>query len=256
MGIIIAGLIAIAVGIWLLASIARLLGDRQRVWLFCIAMALPLSSIVNLAVKKPVLDVIGHRYDVSFSSSTLPPLFVLVGLAVVGISEESMKLLPLLTPRIRRATSSREGRLAVALGIGFGFGVSEASYMTWVIWAHRPDIARLPFYTLTGFSGERVVAMFLHSAMILIPVSQISKGSLRFTSGLFAAMCVHALVDLPVALFQAKRLSYFGVLPFLVVALLICYWVFIRPLRWNLLKDDALQEKETKVFYLREGVEK
>ena len=56
MGIFVAAAISTALGIWVIGTFLRQFGKVDRALLVIFGSALPFSPIVNLLVKKPILD--------------------------------------------------------------------------------------------------------------------------------------------------------------------------------------------------------
>jgi RsiW-degrading membrane proteinase PrsW (M82 family) len=88
------------------------------------AASLTFSPLVNLLVKKPAVGVMLGRAHLQPAVSTWPLWFAALVLLVVGISEEAIKLLPLLAPEVRRllGTYGSAEPLAFAIGLGFAVG--------------------------------------------------------------------------------------------------------------------------------------
>jgi uncharacterized membrane protein YhfC len=206
-GIFVAAALSTALGIWAYWTLLRQFGKVDRALLVIFGFALPLSPIVNLLVKRPILTYFRSVWGLEASPSLWPWWFAVIGLGVVGVSEESIKLLPLSWRPARARAVERSGVAMLAMAIGLGFGIGEAWFIAWRLYQTQPQIAHLPFYELTGFAGERVLAMALHSILVSLPVSGILLTRGRFTQRLMGAMGLHCVVDLGPMLFQTKILS-------------------------------------------------
>jgi len=117
----------------------------------------------------------------------------------------------------------------LAMAIGLGFGIGEAWFVAWRFFQTQPQIARLPFYELTGFMTERILAMALHSVLTALPVSGVSLTRGRFAQRLMVAMGLHCAVDLGPMLFQTKILS---ILPTYALVLITVVPLFSRLLKY------------------------
>jgi uncharacterized membrane protein YhfC len=207
MGIYIAAAISTVLGIWFYRTLARQFAKLNRDLLIIFGIALPLSPVVNLLVKRPLINYLRSVWGFGSSPHLWPWWFALIALGIVGVSEESIKLLPLLWRPARARVVERSGVAALAMVIGLAFGIGEAWFIAWGIHRTQPQIAQLPFYKLTGFIGERVLAMVIHSILIGLPISGFLLSRGRIAQRLTAAMGLHSIVDLGPMLFQCGYIS-------------------------------------------------
>jgi hypothetical protein len=156
-------------------------------------LALPLSAIVNLAVKSPVIEQGLFAWNIPESLVQWPWWFAGLSLLLVGISEELFKLLPAMFLLFRRTMINPTGVAAMAAAVGFGFGIGEIWYLAWRLSAAQPEVASLPFYMLGGFMGERALAVWLHAILLQISLSGLSVRPAVVALTALGAALLHAL---------------------------------------------------------------
>jgi len=256
MGIFIAAAISTALGIWFFRSLLRRVAKVDRELLIIFGFALPLSPIVNIAVKRPILEHVRSVWGLGASPSLWPWWFALVALGVVGVSEESIKLLPLAWRPARARAVERSEVVALAMAIGLAFGIGEAWFIGWAIHRTQPQIGQLPFYKLTGFIGERLLAMVLHTILVSLPISGFLLSRGRVAQRSVAAMGLHCVVDFGPMLYQC---GYISPVPTLAILLL----TVLPLLRRSVSYLDPLLQKGRKealeagtVMFLRSDREK
>jgi uncharacterized membrane protein YhfC len=176
----------------------------DRCHLRVLAITLFFSPAVNLLAKRPILGLLLRRFHLPYHPPEWPWWFAVLGLLVVGVCEEGIKATPALFPSVREAVRSRGSAVPMALTIGLGFALGEIWFVAWAIYHTDPTPARLPFYMLGGFIGERLFTIILHSFLIFPALHGLLTGPSRFALGLAAGMLLHALVDAVAALYQMK----------------------------------------------------
>ena len=204
MGIFLAALIATVVSGWIGHALLRSWTCRWRLHYGVAALSLAFSPLVNLLVKKPAVGVMLGRAHLQPVVSTWPLWFAALVLLVVGISEEAIKLLPLLAPEVRRVLATRGSAEPLAFAIGLGFAVGEIWYLAYRIHVNDPASARLPFYMLGGFVTERIATLSVHSFLVLLPLRAWRNGAASFLRWTAGAMLAHALIDTTAMLYQMK----------------------------------------------------
>jgi uncharacterized membrane protein YhfC len=202
MGIFLSALIATAVCVGIGHTLLRSWTCRRRLHYGVAAASLAFSPLVNLLVKKPVVGVMLGRVHLQPSVPTWPLWFAALVLLVVGISEEAIKLLPLLAPEVRRVLDTRGSAEPLAFAIGLGFAVGEIWYLAYRFYVAAPASARLPFYMLGGFVTERIATLSIHSFLVLLPLRAWRNGTASFLRWTAGAMLSHALVDTTAMLYQ------------------------------------------------------
>ena len=204
MGIFQAALIATVVSVGIGHALLRSWTCRWRLHYGVTAASLAFSPLVNLLVKKPALGVMLGRVHLQPAVSTWPWWFAALVLLVVGISEEAIKLLPLLAPEVRRVLGTRGSAEPLAFAIGLGFAVGEIWYLAYRIHVNDPASAGLPFYMLGGFVTERIATLTIHSFLVMLPLRAWQNGAASFLRWTAGAMLAHALIDTTAMLYQMK----------------------------------------------------
>jgi hypothetical protein len=140
----------------------------------------------------------------------------------------------------------------MALMIGRGFALGEIWFLAWGIYHSDPATARLPFYLLGGFIGERVFTILLHGFFILPALHGLLTGPSRFALGLTAGMLLHALVDVIAALYQMKLVGQ-EIAGFLLLAVTVgaATPLYKYARHRALLNRSALLSTSSRVLYVR-----
>lgn len=166
-------------------------GGARGTAFFCFAGVIPMCWVMYYGVRLPsdrwLLSLLGEGETLFWIRSAYAPL-----------TEEPAKLWPLLLPFVRISISKRN-LAGFALALGGGFAVGEVFTVAGIITTTSPDVASLPWYALTGFMGERLMTCVIHSAMTATALVALQRGY-GFLVGLFAAMGLHYLVNLPISL--------------------------------------------------------
>jgi RsiW-degrading membrane proteinase PrsW (M82 family) len=189
-------------------ALQRALFGREglRTSLALLAVALPLSAIVNLAVKRPLLDagagLMGNAPQLSPTSSIG---FVLFAWLLSPLTEEAIKLLPLLALRVRGGLP-RADALARGFAAGAGFGLGEAVYVAYGV-AQRSDLAALPSGLFVGFLNERLLVIFVHAVLTGIAAYGLARGWRAAVAGYAAAVALHAVTNVGGVLARIGRLD-------------------------------------------------
>lgn len=253
MGIFIAALLASAMGVYAGASILKVWVGWDRCHLRVFAAALFFSPAVNLFAKKPVIEFFLRRFHLTLHSAGWPWWFAVLVLLIVGVFEEGIKALPALVPSVRESIRSCASATPMALTIGLGFALGEIWYVAYGIYQHDPAVARMPFYMLGGFVGERVCAIVVYGFCILLALRGLLPGRRYFVFGLGAAMASHALADLPVMLYQMKLIGAYPVSAALLVITIGCAIPFYRYSKQiTSLNRAALLSTGSRVLYVKE----
>jgi hypothetical protein len=210
------------------------------------------SPVVNLFVKKPIFGFLLRRFHLAYHPPAWPWWFAALGLLVVGVSEEGIKATPALLPSVREAVRSRGSAVPMALTIGLGFALGEIWFLAWGIYHSDPATARLPFYMLGGFIGERIFTIVLHSFFILPALHGLLTGPSRFVLGLAAGMLLHALVDVVAALYQLKLVGpELAGLLLVAITLGAAIPLYRYARRRALLNRSALLSTSSRILYVR-----
>jgi uncharacterized membrane protein YhfC len=170
---------------------------RQKRFLWLLLPALPLSWAVNTLVKSPLTQWIGHTTGVTLAMNPAAPLwFKIYGAFLAPVTEEAVKLLPLLLVlMIWPVFRDRRSMLYVGLALGLSFGLGEVIYLAYVF-GKAPQFASYPWFAFTGFFGERIATVFVHGALTAISAAGLARGGWRAPLGYLAAVLGHAFVNL------------------------------------------------------------
>ena len=210
------------------------------------------SPAVNLFAKKPIFEMLLRRFHLTHHLAEWPWWFAVLGLLVVGVCEEGIKAVPTIFPSVRDAVRCRGSAVPMAATIGLGFALGEIWYVAYRIYQSDPATARLPFYLLGGFIGERILTIVLHSFFILPALHGLLVGWRQFFLGLAAGMLLHALADSVAALYQMKLIG-----PELASALVLAitigaaipFYKYLR--RRGALNRSALLSTSSRILYVR-----
>jgi hypothetical protein len=133
-----------------------------------------------------------------------------------------------------------------------GFGIGEATYLAWSISASGA-YADIPWYTFTGFLGERLIVVFAHGVMTAVFVKLAAEG--RFFTGYAYAVGLHAFLNITAMLFQLGLVGQWVASLHLVVSMVLLAFVFERmrpkPPRADLGSGDADASTGEVVYYHR-----
>ncbi|NEB41870.1 hypothetical protein [Streptomyces sp. SID14515] len=180
--------LATAVGV---AAVLWQLTGKDRFYILPFCCALGSSALVNLLVKEPAAEAVAAAGSTRAEVAPASPLwFLAFALLLPPVSEEVVKALPALLPRVRaRATRSW---LRTGLALGCGFGVGETGFVGWVIVradGHGPDLAGW-----CGYAMERAGASLGHGVMTALVLWGFAGR--RRLLGLLAAVALHTVLNL------------------------------------------------------------
>ena len=207
MGIYLAAAVATAVAVWAGLRLLRLWIGSCRTHRWVVVFCVLGSPAINVLVKRPLLLAMLAAAGVGRNSAGWPWWLVAAGLLMVGVTEELVKLLPLLIPSVRRQLRTDATAVPMSFAIGLGFAVGEIWYLARSIARTQPQVASLPVYMLGGFVSERAATVVIHSALTLIALSSFRRGPRRLAVGVVAAILAHAAIDFTPALFQRGQVS-------------------------------------------------
>lgn len=210
---------------------AMLWAYSGRTWRFVrlVPLALPLSALVNLLVKKPIGEGVGALAGIEPGLGLDTPVwFLLVLFALAPVFEELVKALPALLPPVRRQIGGPDDAYWAGMALGIGFGLGEAGYLAWGI-AASGAYEQYPWYTFTGFLGERLLVVFVHGFMTALLVWLAARR--MPVAGYLAAAGTHALLNAGAMLYQLELIPVWLASLWLVVVLIPMVLVFerIRP---------------------------
>ncbi len=221
-GIFIAAAIAAAVSLAVWGGILYVISGRQRGCFLLVALALPFSAIINIFMKAPIGSALLSLFGIPVPLSLATPVwFLALILFLSPLTEEAIKLAPIISKKMRERFSSP---LYAGLAAGIGFGIGEIWYLAWGI-SMVPAYSAYPFYYFTGFIGERFLVVFLHGAITAIAAYMLLRGAGKAILGYLAAVCLHAFLNLGALLYQIGAVgvgigSYYILLPLFVIVII------------------------------------
>jgi hypothetical protein len=190
LGIHIAAIIAAVLALCGVGGIILLtIGPRERLLMAVLILVELPASWLGVACLRPAID--GLLGALSPDPETLQ--FLRVWYA--PLTEEPLKLLPLLVPFVFHRVDARNGVVA-GLALGLGFGIGEIGYLA-SVWAKVPQYAALGPAHFSGFILERLQACIFHSAMTATVVWQWLRGA-RW--GILVAIAIHFALNFPIYL--------------------------------------------------------
>lgn len=176
--------------------------DRRYYWLLLVG--LPSSFIINHWVKTPLITALATWAGIPLKLSLeMPFWFIAVVLLNAPIFEEAIKLLPIALPASRKLLNDAPSSLWTGLALGMSFGLGEAVFIAYGV-AQSPDYSALPWYVFTGYAFERLAVTFAHGFMTAIAAYGFYKGGKHAVMGYFAAVGLHALINLGPILMALK----------------------------------------------------
>ena len=171
-----------------------------------IIAGLPLSAIVNLLIKKPVILYMLKVSAFENHINILPIHILILTLLVVGFSEEAIKMAPVLLPPISEMLfRSKYYKIAFSWFIGVGFGLGEAYYIAYAI-SLNPVYSGYPYYFFTGYMNERTIVSLIHGILTVLALYG-WPSSRRIIGTYTLASIVHSVIDIPAALYQRGMLD-------------------------------------------------
>ncbi len=226
-------------------------GDKR--YFIPLLLALLLSPVVNLYVKHPIFDGLRDIWHIPKSPSGWPLWYAALVLIVVGVTEEVIKLSPLLVKRVRSFAIDQRSTLALATFLGLGFGAGEAWYVGWSGYVNDPKIMALPFYMFGGYMTERFVATLYHIVFLLFPLFGLLRNVYRFAQGLIVAILLHMFVDISPVLYQMKIISPNVAFIALMVEAAVASSLFLKFVRrFDVEKQPLREAKGGRVLYVKD----
>ncbi len=119
------------------------LSKRKWKYLALMLIPLPFSTIINLWVKKPIYNFL--LYSLNFSSElsmTTPWWFLLLVLFLSPLTEEAIKLSPLVARQVRRMIDRSS---ALYVGTAFGMGLHRGNMISSMDVFNGSRVRRVPF---------------------------------------------------------------------------------------------------------------
>lgn len=206
-GIYIMGFAAMLVSVMGWGGLFQLFDRKSSRYLWLIPLGIPLSWIVCEYIKNPSIGFIGHSAGIPEGLGSLRPIWLLFLIFIITpITEELIKVLPLLIPGVRRLLTESSSKFWIGIMLGVGFGVGEAGYLAWKV-SLNTTVSVLPWYFFIGFLVERWMACLLHAVQTTIFVLGINGGPKSAGIGYLRAVGLHALMN------SVPMLVYSGFIP-------------------------------------------
>lgn len=238
--------IALSAGLW--GGLLYALSARNKKLLWLLLPGLPLSALVNLAIKRPIVLWLGEFGGVEPGQGLATPLWFLLAVSLVPpLTEEAIKVLPLLLPAVRRQIDSRASAVWVGMALGISFGLGEAAYLAYNV-AQASEYAGYPWYAFTGFFGERLAVTLGHGLLTMLAVVGIWHGGWRILGGYVAAVLLHLLINLGAILFQLDIIPAAAASLSLLVGLIVLAFIFER-FRRQTAQEAADEDRAAEVVY-------
>jgi hypothetical protein len=166
----------------------RLPANERLLWLAA-GLVLPFQPLVFYFVRVP-LD---HWLVAQLGSTSAAYRWLTTFYA--PLTEEPVKLVPLLIPAIYRDISAKNF-VRYALAIGLGFAIGEMWFIAERV-AQVPALGALPFYQFGGYVTERLMVCVFHTAFVSVTLWRLRR---RLALGLAGAMALHWLGNFPIFL--------------------------------------------------------
>ncbi len=210
-------------------ALYRLMAGSERRLAWTALLTVPLSLVVNLWVKAPVYRAVASVAGVAPEAAlaALPLWFLAFRLLLPPVTEEAVKVLPLLARTLRARLG--DGRAALWLGmyLGLGFGIGEIGYLGWRL-GEVPALAGYPVWMYYGFLTERLLATFGHGVMTAVTLTGARSGARGATAGYLAAVGLHALGNLGALLGKMGTIGPAATQATVIAAFLLLVLVFLR----------------------------
>jgi hypothetical protein len=207
MGVIPMAVVTVVTAAALWGGFLHAIGLRgARALLLLLLVPLPLSALINILVKRPlILGLVGPD-SATIDLSAQPAWTLAVLLFVAPFTEEAVKLIPLAIPAIARLARAERGAARVGFGLGIGFGIGEALYLAFRVSADQ-RYTDTPWYAFTGYLIERLTACFIHGALTAIVVTRLNRPWPAPLLGYAVAVALHAAANGGPLLYQAHVIS-------------------------------------------------
>jgi hypothetical protein len=249
-GIYLTAFLTLCLSAFLVVVYLKIMSGQPRRYLWLLLVGLPLSTIVNLWVKKPLVVGVGQALDVPVNLGAATPLwFILFVWLVSPVCEEAIKLVPLLVPRIRAYLAVPVDALWAGFALGVSFGLGEAAYLAWGI-AQSPTYAGLPWYLFGGYVSERLIVCFGHGMLTAFITTGLQRGARPAIRGYLTAVALHALLNVGPLLLSLGLASMAIVQLLFLLAIIILVFLFDR-LRRILMQDPTAPDMAQEVVYFR-----
>ena len=190
-------------GVWIAAVVATVLSllviggairaltprDHRRRLLIVIGLHLPMCALAYYVIRLPLDSLMKAVIDIRSE------LYGLTTLLYAPLTEEPAKLWLLIFPWFRLMLT-RQSALWLGMAVGLGFGLGEMWLLAhWL--SHDPQIASLPWYSLSGYIGERFLVCINHGVFTTIALRTVRSTPVRSVG---FAMLLHLIGNAPIYL--------------------------------------------------------
>lgn len=190
--------VALSAALW--CGMLYLYSGRSWRFVKLVWWGLPLSAAVNLLVKAPLGEAVGRLAGVEPGRGPDTPLWFLLFLfALAPVFEELIKVLPAALPWVRKHRAGADDAFFTGMALGIGFGLGEAMYIAYQV-TSSGVYEKYPWYSFTGFLGERFIVVFLHGFMTAIFLWLVARR--KPVLGFLVAALTHAAINSGAMLYQ------------------------------------------------------
>lgn len=239
--LLVAAVITTILSVLVVVVIQKKLQVRPKSYYGLIVMALPFSMLVN-AVKIPLLELFFYP---KLNSQSLLLVDIILWLLLVGVTEELIKVAPVLFLWFRSKKKKMSELIVLAWSLGVGFGVGEIWFLASLyLNSETSDYGWLGW--LTGFGVERFLVVFAHALFTMVAVFGLRSGAGKGFLTLGSAIGLHSLFNAPILLYAG---DYIGAVEFSVFIQLVLLLAFISSFAMLFYhrSDDENQNKRTEI---------
>lgn len=195
-----------------------------KYWYLYFIITFPLSTIVNLSIKKEIFQTMICLFNLSEESKFWPLWFLALANFIAPLTEEAIKLLPIIFSEVRKSLQDRTKAYIFGLLLGTGFGIGEIWYLAYSLNLSKSALVSGPFLYLIGFFSERVGAVLIHGALTAIVFFGYNKNFIKYY---FIAVAFHYLINIGAALYQRGLLSLeISAIPIMLSAVVLFSYLF------------------------------
>jgi hypothetical protein len=251
-GIWVMAIITILMSVVIWGGLVYIISRKDWRYLLLLLPGLFLVPIVNLWIKAPLIRMVSRAGDVSGGLSDAPLWFVVFFAFVPPVTEELIKVIPLLIPPARRLVKRGIGAFSAGMALGIGFGLGEALYLAYNV-SNNFMYLDIPWYQFSGYMFERFTTTFLHGVMTAVFVMGLARGGWRILAGFLGAVFLHLIINLPIILQIRGLLSPITISLIFQITLIAMAGVFALLYRQARRSSDIKGIEVEKTFYDREN---
>jgi hypothetical protein len=213
-----------------------------------IIVALPFSIIINL-FKIPLLH---DLFSSSLTQNSLSFHQIIIWLLIVGVTEETIKVLPVFFPPLNKKIRSIKELTIIGWCLGTGFGIGEIWFLA-IQYSFAYGNSNHWLSWITGFGVERFFVVFGHAAFTIIALKGLEKSYWRFTCSFSMAILLHGLYDSPILLYSAGFLNKIEMnliilMELICVFILVYYLLFVIGTSLNEVSEEQRKKIKTNLL--------